>query len=65
MTDNPDPKLVTKASNYEKNYRKYIEEVGVEHSCSVIRNHGEDISLMVEIVMFNQRINLFPADEFS
>ena len=40
--------------------KKFIDKYGLEKSCYIKREHGEDISLMTEIVL-QQQTNLFPT----
>ena len=46
-------KLEKQEAKYEKRYNEYVEEHGYNSSCHRERVQGEDISLMVEMVMFN------------
>ena len=47
---------------YGIKYEKYCKKYGVEKSCHIPREHGEDISLMSEIVYKNVELSapLFP-----
>ena len=41
-------------------YIRYSEEVGLERTCSYIRQQGQEISLMAEIVFTSQVSDLYP-----
>lgn len=40
----------------------YVRAHGYESSCFRPREHGDEISLMSEVVLFNREINLFPTE---
>ena len=66
LVDTFDTKMLLKEVVYETSLEEYVREVGLAESCSSIKRvQGDDISLMTELVMFNKRINLFPADAQS
>lgn len=53
--------LQSQISELVKKVEEYQRDVGFEHSCFIPREHGEEISLMSEIVFRQQHAPLFPS----
>ena len=53
----------SKMKKYENKFHEYLENYGAEKCPYLERVHGEDISLMTEIVYGNNRKRLFEEDE--
>lgn len=50
-----------KLQELQEELQLYERDVGFEHSCFVMREHGPELSLMTEIVYGQTRGKLFPV----
>ena len=44
-------KTVMDVGKLQKSYRNYRTDVGLDNSCYIPREHGEDVSLLTELVL--------------
>jgi len=51
----------TEVERARHEYRKYVNEHGLSKSCSIQREHGDEISLMTEIVLKSSDKDMYPA----
>ena len=63
--DEEKAELQEQEARYEAKFIEYMNSIGLEKSCHVERKQGADVSLMLEIALFDQKIDLFPTELYA